>query len=152
MSSLTNPDADLISEPLSGSTSTTTNYIGGLSQAADPTATPPTTAVNDNRDHPYFRSEWLQRVANLTTPRTHQYAVWITVGFFEVTQQGDPSLALTNPLLAYDILGLELGVIDGKNTRYRGFFLLDRTRAVGFNPANPGDFRDVVVYRQMIED
>ena len=152
LSSLTNPDADLISEPLSGSTSTTTNYIGGLSQAADPTATPPTTAVNDNRDHPYFRSEWLQRVANLTTPRTHQYAVWITVGFFEVTQQGDPSLALTNPLLAYDILGLELGVIDGKNTRYRGFFLLDRTRAVGFNPANPGDFRDVVVYRQMIED
>ena len=26
---------------------------------------------------------------NLTTPRTHQYAVWMTIGFFEVIRQGD---------------------------------------------------------------
>ena len=140
------------SEPAAPDSGATTNppniYLGGLSRVASGGLP----AVNDNRDHPYFRSEWLQRVANLTTVRTHQYAVWITVGFFEVTQQGDPSLALTNPFLAYDTIGLELGVVDGKNTRYRSFFLLDRTRATGFNPANPGDFRDVVVYRQSIED
>ena len=152
LNTLTNPDADMGSEPAAPDSGATTNppniYLGGLSRVASGGLP----AVNDNRDHPYFRSEWLQRVANLTTVRTHQYAVWITVGFFEVTQQGDPSLALTNPFLAYDTIGLELGVVDGKNTRYRSFFLLDRTRATGFNPANPGDFRDVVVYRQSIED
>jgi hypothetical protein len=52
---------------------------------------------------------------------------------------------------ACDQLGQELGQLEGKTTRYRGFFLLDRTRAVGFNPSSPGDFRDVVVYRQLIE-
>ena len=105
----------------------------------------------DHRDHPYFRTEWLQRMANLTTVRTHQYAVWITVGFFEVTTVGDSSLAVTVPTKAYDIMGTELGLLDGKNKRYRSFFLIDRTRATGFNPSVPGDFRDCVVYRQDIE-
>jgi hypothetical protein len=105
----------------------------------------------DQRDHPYFRTEWLQKVANLTTVRTHQYAVWITVGFFEVTRQGDPMLANVNPALAYDILGLELGLLAGKNVRYRGFFLIDRTNAIGFNPSLPSDFRQCVVYSKLIE-
>jgi hypothetical protein len=106
---------------------------------------------SDERQTPYFRSEWMQRVLNLTTERTHQYAVWITVGFFEVTQAGNPALASTNPAAAYDRLGLELGALEGKNTRFRGFFVLDRTRATGFNPNNPGDFNDVVIYRKVIE-
>ena len=41
------------------------------------------------REHPYWRSEQMQRLMNLTTPRTHQFAVWLTIGFFEVTRQGD---------------------------------------------------------------
>src|SRR5207249_2809874 len=52
----------------------------------------------DSKQHPYWRSEQLQRVLNLTTVRTHQYAVWITVGFFEVLRQGDISMiASANP-------------------------------------------------------
>jgi len=108
-------------------------------------------APYDQREHPYFRSEWLQKVTNLTTVRTHQYAVWITVGFFEVTRQGNPAMASVDYSQAYDQLGLELGVLDGKNTRYRGFFLVDRTKAVGFNVSLPGDFRNCVVYRDLIE-
>ncbi len=140
------------------------DYLGG--QFATYTApTPPATAGTyawpqpsqtnptniDQTDHPYFRTEWLQKVTNLTTVRTHQYAVWITVGFFEVTQAGDPTLVASNPLLAYDVLGNELGYLDGKNTRYRGFFLIDRTKAVGFNPFSPDDFHACVAYRQLIE-
>ena len=60
---------------------------------------------SDERQTPYFRSEWMQRMLNLTTERTHQYAVWITVGFFEVTQPGNPGLAQSNPSAAYDRLG-----------------------------------------------
>ncbi len=108
---------------------------------------------NDRRQHPYFRTEWLQKMMNLTTVRTHQFAVWITVGFFEVTKQGDP-LMVNDPnfySLAYDQLGMELNVLSGRNIRYRSFFIVDRTKAVGFNPGAPGDFRNTVIYRQTIE-
>ena len=87
----------------------------------------------------------LQKVMNLTTVRTHQFAVWITIGFFEVLKPGSPSLGQP------DVLGGEIGLAGGRNTRYRSFFLLDRTRATGFDPSEPGDFRDVVVYRRRIE-
>jgi hypothetical protein len=105
----------------------------------------------DYSAHPYWRSEQLQRLMNLTTPRTHQYAVWITVGFFEVKRQGDLGMYLYNPLAAFDILGPEIGAANGKSTRYRGFFLVDRLRLTGFNPASPGGFRQAVVYRQRIQ-
>ncbi len=117
------------------------------------TATGTNINQNDQRDHPYFRTEMLQKIANLTTPRTQQYAVWITVAFFEVTQEGNPQLANdpVNYIYAYDILGLEVGALDGRNVRYRGFFVIDRTKAVGFNPQMPGDFRTCVTYRNLIE-
>ena len=41
--------------------------------------------------------------------------------------------------------------MSGRNARYRAFFLLDRTRAIGYDPNNPADFRQVIVYRRMIE-
>jgi hypothetical protein len=106
----------------------------------------------DYRQHPYWRLEMMQRVMNLTTPRTHQYAVWITVGFFEIIRQGDPTMMLANnPLLAYDIIGPEVGAVTGKSIRYRGFFLVDRTKLTGFNPASTGSFRSAVVYRKVIQ-
>ncbi len=108
-------------------------------------------AANDNREHPYFRTELLQKIMNLTTVRTHQFAVWVTVGFFEVTRQGNPAMAATNPLMAYDQLGPEIGKAQGQQKRYRAFFVLDRTRATGFNPLDPGDFRQLIVYRRRIE-
>jgi hypothetical protein len=106
---------------------------------------------NDNRQHPYWRSEQLQRIMNLTTPRTHQYAVWITVGFFEVKRQGDLGMFLYNPLAAFDIMGPEIGAANGKSTRYRGFYLVDRLRLTGFNPSSPSGFRQAIVYRQRIQ-
>ena len=93
---------------------------------------------------------------NLTTVRTHQYAVWITIGFFEVKRQGD--LAMANygagtpaAALAYDILGPEIGASTGETTRYRGFFLVDRLQLTGYDPNVIGSFRPAVVYRQTIE-
>lgn len=101
--------------------------------------------------HPYWRTEWMQKMMNLSTVRTHQYAVWVTVGFFEVTRQGDASQAATNPDAAYDLLGREIGLVGGKNTRQRGFFIVDRLKLDGFDPANTGKYRDAVVYRRIIQ-
>src|SRR5262249_25008570 len=54
--------------------------------------------ADDRCQHPYFRTEWLQKVTNLTTVRTHQFAVWVTVGFFEVVRRGRPSDLIADQL------------------------------------------------------
>ena len=114
-------------------------------------ATPDSTLL-DAREHPSWRIEMLQRVMNLTTVRTHQYAVWITVGFFEVKRQGDVAMiASGDPRLAFDILGPEIGLPDQKNRRYRGFFLVDRLKLDGFASSSPRRSLSAVVYRQPIQ-
>jgi hypothetical protein len=111
------------------------------------------TGRSDARQHPYWRTEHLQRVMNSSTVRTHQYAVWITIGFFEIIKQGDlAQLAQqASPILAFDVIGAEVGSVTGNNTRFRGFFLVDRTKLTGFNPGNIGSFRAAVVYRKVIQ-
>ena len=143
---LNNGYPNLVWSGNSPSVPTTTGYYLGANNGTNP----------DYSQHPYWRSEMMQKVMNLTTVRTHQYAVWITIGFFEVTRQGDPLMANANPgtslaTLAFDILGPEIGASTGQTTRYRGFFLVDRTKLYGFDDTTPGSFRPAVVYRQMIE-
>ena len=121
-----------------------------------PTNPNPSPPQFDTKQHPYFRTEMLQKAMNLTTVRTHQYAVWITVGFFEVTRQGDLLMAGANAgtpaaALAFDILGPEIGASTGQTTRFRGFFLVDRLQLTGYDPNVIGSFRPAVVYRQTIE-
>jgi len=128
-------------------------YLGANSVAAS-LGPPAVSPQIDYKQHPYFRTEMLQKAMNLTTVRTHQFAVWITVGFFEVKREGDllmlqqPSVS---PVLAFDLLGPELGATTGQTTRYRGFFIVDRLKLYGFDDKTPGSFRPAVVYRQMIE-
>ena len=117
-------------------------YLGWNWVAPPKPPIPPQPPQFDTKQHPYFRTELLQKAMNLTTVRTHQYAVWITIGFFEVTRQGDPLMANANPgtslaTLAFDILGPEIGASTGQTTRYRGFFLVDRTQLTGFDPIRP---------------
>ena len=54
-------------------------------------------------------------------------------------------------MLAFDTMGPEVGAVNGKGVRYRGFFLVDRTKLNGFNPSNTGSFRNAVVYRKVIQ-
>ena len=107
------------------------------------------------KQHPYFRTEMLQKAMNLTTVRTHQYAVWITVGFFEVTRQGDLLMAGGG-----GNAGRRPGVrhprardrcLDRPDDAIPGFFLVDRLQLTGYDPNVIGSFRPAVVYRQTIE-
>ena len=110
------------------------------------------TAPIDNRQHPYWRSELMQKAMNLTTVRTHQYAVWITVGFFEVKRRGNVGMiASGNPQLAFDVLGPEIGLSGDQHRRYRGFFLVDRLKLDGFDPTTTGPWHSAVVYRQNLQ-
>ncbi len=108
----------------------------------------------DRRQHPYYRTELMQKIMNLSTVRTHQFACWITVGFFEVAEEGNPQILMaspTNPILAIDQLGKELGAAEGKSVRYKLFCVIDRSKADGYNPAEPKDFNNYVVYSNRIE-
>ncbi len=97
--------------------------------------------VEDRRQHPMFRTELIQKVMNLTTVRTHQFAVYMTVGFFEVKKEGNANT------MQPDILGPEID----KNSRYTTFTIVDRTRAEGFNPLNPGNYRDLIEYERRLK-
>jgi hypothetical protein len=109
---------------------------GGLLRARNPTA-PPSDALliydpisgqaphNNSDRNAYFRYDGIQRLGNMVTTRSNVFAVWITVGYFEV----DPA---TGDLLTNSPATCELGVDSGDITRHRGFFMIDRSVPVAF--------------------
>ena len=82
-------------------------------------------AHNNSDRNAYFRYDPIQRLGNLVTTRSNVFAVWVTVGYFEV----DPT---TGDLLTDQPATCELGADSGQITRHRGFFIFDRSIPVGF--------------------
>jgi len=74
----------------------------------------------------YATFELLTKIWNSTTTRSNVFGVWITVGFFEVTNAG------TTP----PTLGAEIGRSENRQVRHRMFAVLDRTNlAMALNGA-----------------
>jgi hypothetical protein len=67
----------------------------------------------NNRPHPYQRAELAMKLWERLTTRSNVFAVWCTVGFFEVDQNGK--------------LGPEIDADVGRQVRYRFFAIVDRT-------------------------
>jgi hypothetical protein len=104
----------------------------------------PNAAMDYNRS-PYFRYQGLQKLAGTTTTHSNVFAIWITVGYFEVTpataQQlaaqdafGNKGTSATNGTIYPDgyQLGQELGADTGDVVRHRAFYIFDRSLPVGY--------------------
>jgi len=64
-------------------------------------------------DNPYLKQQMLNKIYSHLTLKSNVFAVWVTVGFFEVDANG--------------LLGAEMGKSEGKNVRHRMFSIVDRS-------------------------
>src|SRR4029078_7885281 len=73
-------------------------YQGG--KPGDPLIWVPKTTVTSQTGlpdaNPYLQTEAARKILNNTTPVSHTFAVYLTVGFFEVQYENDPAGAQAN--------------------------------------------------------
>ncbi len=101
---------------------------------------------NDPNRNTYFRYEPMQRFANLVTTRSNVYAVWVTVGFFEVEN------VLPSPLNPFGYrIGAEIGWDTGDVKRHRAFYVIDRSIPVAFEPGKRHNIDKAILLKRFIE-
>jgi hypothetical protein len=109
----------------------------------------------DTARNAYFRYQLLQRLAGSTTTQSNVYAVWITVGYFEVTEA--INVAGLQPAQFQGMfpegyqLGPELGSDTGEIKRHRAFYLFDRSIPVGFERGRNINVEDAILLERFIE-
>src|SRR5262249_38870756 len=109
-------------------------------------AAPPAGGTTPN---PYQKLELLTKMYNNITTRSNCFAVWVTMGFFEVDDTTiDPGTGKPyNP----PRIGAEIGRADNRQIRHKFFAIVDRTALKARLSANP-DGSGPEVRIQMGED
>jgi hypothetical protein len=127
-------------------------------------------AFSDTNRNPYMMYQPMSRLGSLVTNRSGCFAVWITVGYFEVepAPTADPTKPDWGNKPLYDhfggdinlynrvypdgyMLGKELGSETGDVKRPRGFYIIDRTEEVGFKPGEDLNVEKAIRLKRRIE-
>ncbi len=96
-------------------------------QPTDPAVTAP-----QNHDRSVVHQQLgISRLSNLATDQSNVFAVWLTVGFFEVD-------------VATMGVGMEVGLDTGEVNRPKGFFIIDRSVPVMYEPGELNNALDTV--------
>ena len=139
-----------------------------------------TDAYNNTDRNAYFRMQPMTRLSSMTTNRSNVYAVWVTIGFFEVEEApdwNDPVVATKTAIRSrfggnnddndpvtmaaralYDRVypegyqfGKEAGSDTGDIRRVREFAMIDRTVPVAFEPGKNHNVDKAIRLRRRIE-
>jgi hypothetical protein len=126
--------------------------------------------MNSSRN-PYFQYQGIQRLKNLTTTKSNVYAVWITIGYFEVFPYSESVMSESNSApffpdggghyVPYDVwkkfhpddleLGQELGIDTGEVKRHRAFYLIDRSLPAAFMRGQDVNYEKTILLERVIE-
>jgi len=118
-----------------------------LASPDDPLFAQPNILPNTNTDkNSYFRYLGLQKLGNTVTTRSNVYAVWITVGYFEVEE-----IAMQPRFPDGYQLGAELGSDTGNIQRHRAFYMIDRSIPVAFERGHDHNVEDCILIKRFIE-
>lgn len=113
--------------------------------------------------NPYFRYQLLNRLGSTVTTQSNVYAVWITVGYFEVERwkhangddfHDDYGRTLGDFLRIHPDgyqLGQEYGADTGEIRRHRAFYMIDRSVPVGFQRGKNLNAENAILLRRFIE-
>jgi hypothetical protein len=125
-------------------------------------------AYDDTNRNPAFRYQPLDRLGSMVTTQSNVYAVWITVGYFEVKPWTWVQIG-TNPAgVPINAQGLtqaqfiqvypdayqlrqELGADTGETKRHRAFYIIDRSIPVGFQRGRDYNVEKAVLLKRYIE-
>lgn len=112
--------------------------------AANPVATDPRNSL--------FRYGVLNRLGNLVTTRSNVYAIWITVGYFEVEPNRVQGVTVWDAFHpdGYRV-AQEIGIETGEVERHRAFYLVDRSIPVAFEPGENHNVDRCILLRRYIE-
>jgi len=105
-------------------------------------------ACMDYNRNPYFRYQALQKLGSVFSNHSNVFAVWITVGYFEVTPA--PNGVDAGHPDGYT-LGAELGSDTGNISRHRAFYIFDRSIPVGFIRGQDINQDKAVLLKRFIE-
>lgn len=92
----------------------------------------------DGTRHTYYRFHGLNRIGASVTTTSNVFAVWVTVGFFDL----DPNSG--------QVVG-EHGSETGQQKRHRAFYIIDRSVPVAFEPGENHNVDRAILLRRFIE-
>lgn len=97
--------------------------------------------------NPFFRYRGLARLSNLVSTHSNVYAIWLTLGYFEVEPHGGIDAGHPDGMR----IGRELGLDQGTAERHRAFYMIDRSVPVAFQPGFDHNVDRAVMIRRVLE-